>query len=277
MRTQAGLWHTARGEARRAVWSADLKISVITVCYNSQATIRGAVDSFLAQDYPDKELLIIDGASTDDTLKIIAACQDPAVRLVSAPDKGAYDAMNKGLALFGGEAVGFLNSDDEFHDNRALSRLADILAGADIVYGDLHMVADHRTKALVRDWKAGKFGPRAFQRRWMPPHPTFYMRRIVAERVGGFDLSYPLAADYDLMLRAMSSAEFRVGYVPQVIADFQMGGMSTRDLRATLQGNLECLRSRRTHLSAPPVDAAFFLRPLIRLFQLRRVDRYWAR
>ena len=277
MRTPARLWHTARREARGAARSADLKISVVTVCYNSQATIRGAIDSFLAQDHPDKELLIVDGASTDDTLKIIGDRQDASVKLVSGRDNGAYDAMNKGLALFSGEAVGFLNSDDEFHDNRALSRLAEALAGADIVYGDLHMVSDHQSKVLVRDWKAGRFGPRSFQRGWMPPHPTFYMRRIVAERVGGFDLSYRLAADYDLMLRAMSPADFRVDYVPEVIADFQMGGLSTRDFRATLQGNMECLRSRRAHLGAPPIDAAFFLRPLIRLSQLRRVGRYWSR
>jgi glycosyltransferase len=140
---------------------------------------------------------------------------------------------------------------------------------ADIVYGDLNMVTDHRTKKLVRRWRGGTFRRGSFQRGWVPPHPTFYMRRDVARKVGNYDLSYVTTADYDYMLRALALNDFRVRYIRRVIADFQMGGISTSGLIVTLRGNLECLRSRRVHLNAPIIDAAFFLRFVRRIVQLR--------
>ena len=246
-----------------------MKISVVTASYNSQATIGFTIESFLAQDHPDKEMLVIDGASGDATLKIVESFGSDAIRVFSEKDKGVYDAMNKGFRLFQGDAVGFLNSDDTFHDSRVLSDIAAALRDADIVYGDLNMVADHRTKRLVRSWRGGKFGRYSFQLGWVPPHPTFYMRREVAQKVGDYDLSYLTTADYDYMLRALTLNDFRVRYIPRVIADFQMGGISTQGWRVTLRGNLECLRSRRAHLNAPVIDAAFFLRLLKRIFQLR--------
>jgi len=191
--------------------------------------------------------------------------------LFSDKDAGVYDAMNKGLRLFEGNAVGFLNSDDTFHNSTVLSDIATAMRDADIVYGDLNMVTDHRTKQLVRSWRGGTFKRYSFQLGWVPPHPTFYMRREVAERVGEYDLSYVTTADYDFMLRALALHNFRVRYLPKVIADFQMGGISTRGLGVTVRGNLECLRSRRTHLNAPLIDAAFFLRFARRIFQLRRI------
>ncbi len=159
--------------------------------------------------------------------------------------------MNKGFRLFQGDAVGFLNSDDTFHDSRALSDIAAAMQDSDIVYGDLNMVTDHRTKRVARAWRGGAFNRYSFQLGWVPPHPTFYMRREVAEKVGDYDLSYITTADYDYMLRALALNDFRVRYIPRVIADFQMGGISTRGWRVTLRGNLECLRSRRVHLNAP--------------------------
>jgi glycosyltransferase len=132
------------------------------------------------------------------------------------------------------------------------------------------MVTDHRTKRLARSWRGGKFHRYSFQLGWVPPHPTFYMRREVAQRVGEYDLSYVTTADYDYMLRALALNDFRVRYLPRVIADFQMGGISTRGWRVTLRGNLDCLRSRRAHLNAPIIDAAFFLRFARRIFQIRK-------
>lgn len=246
-----------------------MKISVVTASYNSQATIGFTIESFLAQDHPEKEMLVIDGASGDATLKTVESFGSDAIRVFSEKDKGVYDAMNKGFRLFQGDAIGFLNSDDTFHDSGTLSGIAAALQDADIVYGDLNMVTDHRTKRLVRSWRGGKFRRNAFQLGWVPPHPTFYMRREVARKVGDYDLSYVTTADYDYMLRALALNDFRVRYIPRVIADFQMGGISTQGWRVTLRGNLECLRSRRAHLNAPVIDAAFFLRFLRRIFQLR--------
>lgn len=251
-----------------------MKISVITVCFNSEATIAYAIESFLAQDYSDKELVIVDGASTDRTLEIVASFKSPLIRHYSEPDAGLFDAMNKGLRLFEGDAVGFLNSDDTFHDSRALQKVAAGLTGSDIAYGDLHMVVDQRSKKLVRFWRGGTFGSNSFHLGWQPPHPTFYMRRRVVERVGDFDLQYRQASDYDYMLRAMVLNKFRVAYIPYVLIDFQMGGVSTKDWSASLRGNIECLRSRQIHLGAPLVDPAALLRPFRRLFQIRRIGRW---
>jgi glycosyltransferase len=246
-----------------------MKISVVTASYNSEATIGFTVESFLAQTHPEKEMLVIDGASSDATLKIVESFGSQAIRVFSKKDRGVYDAMNKGLQLFEGDVVGFLNSDDTFHDSSTLADIAAALQVADIVYGDLNMVTDHRTKSLVRSWRAGTFKRYAFQLGWVPPHPTFYIRREVAKKVGDYDLSYITTADYDYMLRALALNTFRVRYIPHVLADFQMGGISTSGWRVTMRGNLECLRSRRVHLNAPIMDAAFFLRFARRIFQLR--------
>ena len=247
-----------------------MKISVVTASYNSEATIGFTIESFLRQKHPEKELLVVDGASRDATLKIVESFGSSAIRVFSEPDKGVYDAMNKGFRLFSGDAIGFLNSDDTFHDDDVLGDIASGLAGADIVYGDLNMVTDHLTKRIARVWRGGTFRRYSFQLGWVPPHPTFYMRREVAQKVGDHDLSYVTTADYDYMLRALALNHFRVRYLPRVIADFQMGGISTRGLGVTIRGNLECLRSRREHLNAPFIDAAFFLRFARRIFQIRR-------
>jgi glycosyltransferase len=247
-----------------------MKISVVTASYNSEATIGFTIESFLAQDHPEKEMLVIDGASDDATLKIVESFGSDAIRVFSEKDLGVYDAMNKGFHLFSGDAVGFLNSDDTFHDRNTLGAIAAALRDADIVYGDLDMVTDHRTKRVVRSWRGGTFNRYSFQLGWVPPHPTFYMRKQVAQKVGDYDLSYVTTADYDYMLRALALNDFRVRYIPRVIADFQMGGISTKGWRVTLRANLECLRSRRAHLNAPVIDAAFFLRFVRRIFQIRR-------
>jgi glycosyltransferase len=248
-----------------------MKISVITASYNSEATIGFTIESFLEQSHPEKEMLVIDGASRDGTVKIVESFGSSAIRVFSDKDAGVYDAMNKGLRLFEGDVVGFLNSDDTFHDPDALAEIAAGMQKADVVYGDLNMVTDHHTKRIVRVWRGGTFKRYSFQLGWVPPHPTFYMRREVAEKVGEYDLSYVTTADYDYMLRALALNSFRVRYLPRVIADFQMGGISTRGLGVTIRGNLECLRSRREHLNAPPIDPAFFLRFARRLFQLRKL------
>jgi glycosyltransferase len=246
-----------------------MKISVVTASLNSQATIGFTIESFLQQNHQEKEMLVIDGASSDATLKIVESFGSDAVRVFSEKDKGVYDAMNKGFRLFQGDVVGFLNSDDMFHDRSALAVIAAAMRDSDIVYGDLNMVTDHRTKSLVRLWRGGIFKHHSFQFGWVPPHPTFYVRRKVVETVGDYDLSYVTTADYDFMLRALALNNFRVRYIPRVIADFQMGGISTKGWRVTVRGNLECLRSRRVHLNAPVIDAAFFLRFLRRIVQIR--------
>lgn len=245
-----------------------MKISAVTVCLNSRASIARTVQSFLQQSHPDKEMLVIDGGSTDGTVEIVRGFGSDAIRIISEKDRGIYDAMNKGLAHYAGDAVGFLNADDTYHDDAVLARIAQGLESADAVYGDLVMIADRATGEVVREWKAGVFAPGAFRKGWMPPHPTFYIRRELAARTGQFDLSYRISADYDFMLRALELQDARAGHIPHVLVNFMMGGMSTTGPLAVIRGNLECLRARRRNLGTPLVDAALFMKPLRKLHQL---------
>lgn len=246
-----------------------MKISVVTVCFNSQRTIAHTIRSFQAQSHGDRELLVIDGKSNDKTLDIVSGFADSRIRVISEHDRGIYDAMNKGLRLFSGEAIGFLNSDDTFHDHDALSRIAAGLDRAEAVHGGVDMVSDHETKRVVRSWKGEPFERGAFGRGWMPPHPTFYVRRALAKKTGEFDLRYPIAADYDYMLRALELHAKNSELIPGVLVDFMMGGNSTSNLSAVVRANLECLRSRRENLGVAAIDAALFLKPLRKIFQLR--------
>ena len=245
-----------------------MKISVITVCFNSAATVGDTIKSFLAQQHKDAEMVVVDGASTDRTVQIVESFCDPRIRVLSEPDSGIYDAMNKGLQLVTGDAVGILNSDDTYHDPFALSRIASALELADIVYGDLFCVRSHISKEVVRIWKPGKFTKHSYKLGWMPPHPTFYVRRKVVDRVGDFDCSYKIASDYDFMLRAMSLHGFSSLYIPHTLVDFLVGGLSTSSWHNSLIINMETLRARQAHLNSRGLDIATFLRPARRLFQL---------
>jgi glycosyltransferase involved in cell wall biosynthesis len=239
-----------------------VRISVVTVCWNAAATIADTLESFFRQTHPDKELIVIDGASRDETLSIVRGFACPELRVISEPDRGLYDAMNKGLQIFGGDAVGFLNADDRFHDDGALAAVALALQRADACYGDLDYVDRSRQGRVVRRWRATPWRKGAFQRGWMPPHPTFYCRRHVAEQVGAFDLRYRLAADYDFMLRALELSDFDAVHLPRVLVDMGAGGLSSAGMGARLRHNLEALASRQQWLGAGVVDYALFAKPL---------------
>jgi glycosyltransferase len=247
-----------------------MKISVVMVCLNSEKTIAHAIGSFFEQSYANKELIIIDGGSQDATVQIVQSFSDEGLRLISESDDGIYDAMNKGLAAYSGDALGFLNSDDRFHDAQALERIADGLDDADAVYGDLIVVKDHAEKRPVRMWRAGGYRKGSFRWGWMPPHPTFYIRRGLADAVGPFDLRYDSAADYDYLVRALERENPRVNYIPHTLIDFMDGGVSTTGPRRWILANLYCLRSRQNHLGAGLIDLALFLKPLRKTLQFAR-------
>ena len=245
-----------------------MKISVITVCMNSAETIGHTLESFVGQDHPDKELIVVDGASTDDTLKIVRSFESEGVRVISEPDDGMYYAANKGLAAFSGDAVGLLNSDDRFADASALSWIAEGLDGADIVFGNLDFVADHETGRVVRRWRGTPYERGAIGRGWMPAHPTFYVRRSVAEKIGEFDVRYKIAADYDFMLRAMELNNFRSAFIDRVIVKMRHGGVSTRRPVAYFSHNLEALQARRRHMGSGVIDYALIVKPIRKLRQI---------
>ncbi|MER8421485.1 glycosyltransferase family 2 protein [Mesorhizobium sp. M1329] len=244
-----------------------MRISVLTVCWNSAATIRHTVESFLAQDHGDKELVIIDGNSSDGTMAIVRSYPQDQIRMISEPDTGMYDALNKGLRLYTGDAVGVLNSDDCFHDRTALGRISAGLEQADILHGDLDFVEDHLTKRVVRRWRAEARPAKGFRTGWMPAHPTFYVTRKVADVVGGFDLSLKVASDYDWMLRAVELHGFQTAATGHVLVDMMVGGASTRSIVSHIWHNLEALRSRRRWLGAGPLDYALLAKPARKLGQ----------
>jgi glycosyltransferase involved in cell wall biosynthesis len=239
-----------------------MRLSVVTVCRNAAATIGETLSSFFSQTYLDKQLIVVDGASTDDTVSIAQSFACEQMTIISEPDRGLYDAMNKGLRLFDGDAVGFLNADDRFHDSGSLAAVVGALERADICFGDLDYVDQIRRRRVVRRWRATPWRKGAFRRGWMPPHPTFYCRREVVRSVGAFDLTYRLAADYDFMLRALELGDFTAAHVPSVLVDMGDGGLSSASLTSRVRHNLEALASRRRWLGAGLVDYALFAKPL---------------
>lgn len=243
-----------------------MKISVVTVAFNAEATIAQAVQSVLRQQRVGFELeyLVVDGASTDGTLAALEPWRDQIARLISEPDRGLYDAMNKGWQAATGDVVAFLNSDDAYADDGVLARVATCFAtGVDGVYGDLHYVDGER---VTRNWVSGTYRPGAFRRGWMPPHPTFFARRWAFEEWGGFRLDLRSAADYELMLRFIHRHGLKLGYVPEVLVRMQVGGMSNASWRNRLRANREDRSAWRLNgLRMPPWTP--LMKPLRKLGQ----------
>jgi glycosyltransferase len=226
-----------------------LKVTVITVTYNSSKTIVETLTSVAAQTHADIEHIVIDGNSNDGTIALVAAHGTRVSTLVSEPDQGIYDAMNKGLRLATGTLCGFLNGDDTFASPDAIERIVRAVeeAGADACFGDLEYVDPSRSKPRVRYWRAGAFSRSRLRFGWMPPHPTLYVRREAIERVGVFDADLRIAADYDFMLRLLSTPGLKVAYVPHVIVRMRIGGASNISARAMLRKSLEDLATLRKH------------------------------
>jgi glycosyltransferase len=226
-----------------------MKITVITVTYNSAATIVDTLQSVARQDHRDIEHLVIDGGSTDDTLALVAAHGGHVAQVVSEPDRGIYDAMNKGLRLAAGDLVGFLNSDDVFGSPATLSSVARAAeAGrADAVFGDLILFDPSRNGAVVRYWRSGEFSLPKVRFGWMAPHPTLYVQREVIRRIGLFDPDLRIAGDYDFMLRLFKLPGVCVAYLPEVLVRMRAGGASQRSLRAMMRKSSEDLLALRRH------------------------------
>jgi glycosyltransferase involved in cell wall biosynthesis len=217
-----------------------MKISIITACYNSAATIGDTLQSVAMQDYEHIEHIIIDGASTDNTIEITGYFPHVA-KIVSEKDKGIYDAMNKGIALATGDVVGILNSDDVYTDRHVISKVMKAFQTdhADAVYADLQYVKYEDLDKVTRTWHSGNFSKRKFYYGWMPPHPTFFVRREVYEKIGDFNLSLRSAADYEFMLRVLLKNNFKARYIPEVLVKMRTGGMSNATIRHRLRANRE--------------------------------------
>lgn len=241
-----------------------MKISVVTVCFNSAATIADTLRSVREQSYPDIEHVVVDGGSSDRTAEIVATEGGRVAKFVSEPDRGIYDAMNKGIGLATGDVVGFINADDFYASEDVLAKVAEMFrhSGVDACYGDLCYVKEFDTQSIVRYWRSSEFRPGLFASSWCPPHPTFFVRRKVYERFGHFDLSYRIAADVELMMRFLEIHHVRARYLPEVLVKMRMGGTTNKSLKNIAKQNGEILRALRKHgLATNPLG--FFAKKLI--------------
>jgi glycosyltransferase involved in cell wall biosynthesis len=225
------------------------KISLITVCFNSSGTIGCTLISVREQSCKNIEHIIIDGASSDETINIIKSEGSHVAKLVSEKDGGIYDAMNKGIAMATGDIIGFINADDFYASPEVLMTVASVFddSNVDACYGDLCYVGENDTSTVVRYWQSATFHPNSFEDGWCPPHPTFFVRREIYERFGGFDLSYKIAADVELMMRFLEVHKVRVKYIPEVLVKMRMGGTTNRSLRNIVNQNKEILRALKLH------------------------------
>jgi glycosyltransferase involved in cell wall biosynthesis len=233
----------------RTAWLGPMKISVITVSFNSASTIVDTLRSVNEQSHRDIEHIVIDGASNDDTVALVRRHGRRVAHLVTERDRGIYDAMNKGLALARGDYVGFLNADDYFADCGVLSKIAHAmqLKTIDACYGDLVFVDPADSKRIVRYWRSRRYEQGLCSRGWMPAHPTFYARRSVYERYGSFDLSFRIAADFEMSLRLLDVAGLRTVYIPETLVHMRAGGESTRSLANVFLANREASQACRKH------------------------------
>jgi glycosyltransferase involved in cell wall biosynthesis len=225
-----------------------VRISIITATWNCADTVVDCLESVAGQTYAEREHIVIDGASTDGTVEMLRSHRAGLAALVSEPDRGIYEALNKGIARATGDVIGFLHADDVYADARVLARVAERFAdpGVQAVYGDLVYLRRGEGERVLRRWRSGAYRPARLARGWMPPHPTLYLRRALYERHGTFDVSYRIAADYDFVLRVFSRLqEAEVGYIPETLVHMRTGGASNRSLANLVRKSAEDWRALR--------------------------------
>lgn len=210
-----------------------MKVSIITISYNSEKTIEQTLKAVKNQTYPHIEHIIIDGNSTDQTLKTCNKYTHIS-KILSEPDKGVYDAFNKGIKLATGDLIGFLNSDDVFADNTAIETIVRAFdADLDCVYGNLNYINSKGN--IIRKWRSKTFTNGAFKKAWMPAHPTFYCKRDVYNRVGSYDESFRIAGDFELMLRFFEKEKIRSKFINKVLVNMLEGGISNQGLKSKME------------------------------------------
>lgn len=244
-----------------------MKLSIITSCYNSADTIRDTLESVARQDYSDIEHIIVDGGSEDDTLAIVSEFTHVA-KVVSEKDRGIYDAMNKGIAIATGDIIGILNSDDFYTGPGVISDVVRQMeqSGADTLYADLDYVSSTDKTKVVRSWRAGSYAVRKFYYGWMPPHPTFFVRKYIYERYGTFNLSLRSAADYEIMLRFLVRHDVTTTYLNKTIVQMRAGGQSNASITNRLRANAEDRKAWQINKLRPYLFTTF-LKPVRKIHQ----------
>lgn len=224
-----------------------MKISIVTVCRNSENTIRSTIESVLAQNYTDIEYIIVDGASTDKTFSIISEYKKQIHHIISEPDNGIYEAMNKGIKRSTGDYLGILNSDDFFASNKIISGLVAFLKNnpfLDATYGDIVFVERDNIEKNVRFYSSENFSPKLLRWGVMFPHATFYVRRKLFDKFGFYKLDYPVVADFELITRFIKQG-IHIGRYPHVMVKMRTGGVSNTSIWSVLKHNFDIARACR--------------------------------
>lgn len=245
-----------------------MKISIITISFNSALTIEDTITSVLSQDHPTIEYIIIDGASKDNTLEIINKYKDKISKIISEPDKGIYDAMNKGILNCTGDLIGILNSDDVYASTNVLSHVVKKITeeNTESLYGDLIYVHRDKMEKIHRYWKAGKYKRENFLKGWMPPHPAFFVKRNIYGKFGLFKTDFKSSADYELMLRFLYKEKISACYLSEVITKMRIGGVSNVTLKNRINANKEDRRAWKMNGLKPGL-LTFIRKPLSKVFQ----------
>lgn len=244
-----------------------MKVSIITVVFNGKDTLRSTIESVLAQDYSDIDYWVIDGGSTDGTLEILNEYEG-RINFISEKDRGIYDGMNRGLAKISGEIVGMVHSGDCYPSNDVIRSVVDCFQANQVeaVYGDKQYV-DPLTGNVVRYWVAGKYDRNNWLFGWMPPHLSFYVKKSVYDRLGGFRLDLSTSADYEWMLRALYKEQISVAYLPKLLVNMLNGGVSNASWKHRLKANKQDRQSWEVN-GLKPYFFTLFLKPLRKITQL---------
>ncbi len=224
-----------------------LRISIITACYNSASTLEKALKSVSEQTYSNIEYIVVDGASSDNTSVLLEKYKFRINKLISEPDKGIYDALNKGVAQATGDYIGFLHADDFYAHSKVIEKVAFWCqqSKADAIYGDLQYVSRQQPDRVIRKWKSGKFNLRKLKMGWMPPHPALFLKRELYLKNGMFDISFRIAADYDLIIRNFKNDLIKIYYFPELLYIMRVGGESNKSIGNILDKSKEDLKALR--------------------------------
>ena len=222
-----------------------MKISIITTTYNSAVTVKDTLQSVNAQTYHNIEHIIVDGASKDNTLDIVREYGKRVAKVISEPDKGIYDAMNKGIREATGDIIGILNSDDVYASESVLANVMRLFddENCDGVYGNLNFVRATNLNEVVRLWKSSPYKPTGFSKGWHPPHPTFFVRKEIYNNYGLFDISLDVSADFELMLRFIEKHKIDVCFLDEVLVKMRYGGESTGSIKKIIAGNKNIMKA----------------------------------
>ena len=245
-----------------------MKVSIITTVLNNKETIESAIKSVLGQRYLDIEYIVIDGGSIDGTIKIIESYKNKISKFISEPDRGIYDGINKGIKNATGDIIGNLNSDDFYANTNVIETVVKTMKekNVDVCWGDLVYVNKKNTEKTIRYWKSSEYKEGKFKKGWMPPHPTFFVKKWVYKKYGNFNLDFPIAADYELMLRFLEKHKVKSCYIPQILVKMRIGGKSTKSIKNIIKANIDCYKSWKINgLKINPI--IIFIKPLSKISQ----------